>query len=268
MCVKDKWLRFFAQLPHSVSPTSGRRLSVSFYTPRLAYKVNDSLWAELHLAEFLLREYFVGKMPQAISCLGVTDSDVQAKMHLAPKKRNEEAYCCTCGALTPYECWHPDGCACFVCTRCCRLHADSDGGTTIACVHHPNQLPERLSECVSDASELQDENGNVALCASFLRRDGSHACKCRNRKKETIDTQISCVSMGSMAQRCFEERCFVASPVLVMGVTAVPAEVEVSVASPVLVTGVTAVPAEVEVDVEDEEQDLFRDEWQDELHRE
>eukprot|EP00971_Amphidinium_carterae_P182237 3616547-Amphidinium_carterae.1 len=197
-------------------------------------------------------------MPQTISCLGplgVTDSDVQDKMRLAPKKQNEEAYCCTCGELTPYECWHPDGCACFVCTRCCRLYADPDGGTTIACVHHPNQLPERLSECVSDASELNDENGHVALCASFLRRDGSHACKCRNRKKETIDTQTSCVSKGSMAQGCFEERCSVAAPVT-------------SIASPVLVTSVTAVPAEVEVDVEDEEQDLFGDEWPDELHRE
>eukprot|EP00971_Amphidinium_carterae_P122875 2432229-Amphidinium_carterae.1 len=104
-----------------------------------------------------------------------------------------------------------------------------------------------------------------------MRRDGSHACKCRNRKKETIDTQTSCVSKGSTAQRCFEERCSVAAPVT-------------STASPVLVTSVTATPAEVEVDVEDEEQegtqggpsagvpdeehDLFGDEWPDELHRE
>eukprot|EP00971_Amphidinium_carterae_P118099 2339779-Amphidinium_carterae.1 len=65
--VKDRWLRFFGQLPHSVSPTIGRRLSVSFYTPRLTHKVDDSLWFALHELGFPVKEHFASKLPQVVS---------------------------------------------------------------------------------------------------------------------------------------------------------------------------------------------------------
>eukprot|EP00971_Amphidinium_carterae_P240789 4780231-Amphidinium_carterae.1 len=105
--VRHKWVRFFAQLPHSVTSTKGRRLSVSFFTPRLTHKVDDSLWLALHEEGFPVREYFMSKLPQVVSCLSKIEHTTQREVAHTPKKRDQESYCCTCGVLTPYECFMP-----------------------------------------------------------------------------------------------------------------------------------------------------------------
>eukprot|EP00971_Amphidinium_carterae_P351527 6492153-Amphidinium_carterae.1 len=245
--VKGKWVRFFAQLPHSVSSSRGRRLSISLFTPRLTHKVEDSLWSTLLEAGFPVREYFMRKIPQVVTSVSQSNPNVLAAASEAsfrPRKRDQEDYCCTCGRLTPYECWHPDGCGCHVCTECCRLHSDPEGGTTIACVHHGNQLPERLSK----------RSGSRAVsmfCAPFSTKDNkcantSNACSCREMRESNSDTRTlkekgeeeeTC--KGLSAQGCFAERSSVASQVDVL-----------------------ALLADADVSLEEEERALFGDEWQ------
>eukprot|EP00971_Amphidinium_carterae_P059857 1184017-Amphidinium_carterae.1 len=73
MDIEGRWVRFFAQLPHSVSPTIGRRMSAAFFLPRLTHKVGQDLWFALLAAGFPVQEYFMSKLPQVISCVGLLD---------------------------------------------------------------------------------------------------------------------------------------------------------------------------------------------------
>eukprot|EP00971_Amphidinium_carterae_P352115 6492435-Amphidinium_carterae.1 len=219
--VKGRWVRFFAQLPHSVTPTVGRRLSVSFFVPRLTHKVENSLWFALHEAGFPVQEHFLNKLPRVIACTGqisslssvactgqinslshdactgqisslssdactgqissLSNDACTGQIRSSSKKRDQESYCCTCGTVTQYECWFP-GCECFVCTPCCRLYPDPEGGTTIACVHHLGQLPEFLSRGVS-ANSMTERDKSKSFCSSFRKGKKDQcvpsACSCK-----------------------------------------------------------------------------------------
>eukprot|EP00971_Amphidinium_carterae_P143096 2835260-Amphidinium_carterae.1 len=152
------------------------------------------------------------KIPQVLSCVGqvelCTSKASDGAVSVTPRKHDQESYCCTCGALTPYECWFP-GCECFVCTPCCRLYPDPDVVLLLfVCIMWVNCL----RDCLTRLTPVPDRQNDVRkwkLCSEYAgaRSDcKSDACLCKLRESENSQNgnlglametnQTGCVAQG------------------------------------------------------------------------